>query len=171
MKKIIVLCAFIFLSISSVTAISTDLKSSYEKGETIIIEIKGNILEPITNSQIEFLRGHVAIPLEYESKKLSGKYYLWAIAPQQENNYTLLIKDITTTVAGRTEKIDFVQNFSVSQNSTDYFVKPGIVLAQKDFSIDIYLNEDFIFNQSSGGDRWLEQGFFGLYYRVPKFRG
>ncbi|MEK6844295.1 MAG: hypothetical protein AABX83_02610 [Nanoarchaeota archaeon] len=142
MKKIIFFCAFIFLLISTVSAISTDLKSSYEKSETIIIEITGNILEPISNSQIEFMRGHVAIPLAYESKKLSGKYYLWIIAPQQENNYTLLIKDITTTVAGRTEKIDFAQNFSVSQNSTDYFIKPGLISTQKDFSIDIYLNED-----------------------------
>lgn len=126
-----------------VSAISSDLKAEYERGETIIAEINGNILEQISKEQVEFRRGHIAIPLEYDLRKLGEKYFLWAIAPNSENNYTIVIKDIVTSVSGNVEEIDFEQGFSVIGNSTDYFIKPGFVYASNDFSIDVFLNEDF----------------------------
>lgn len=142
MKKVACVLIFIFL-IGLVNAISTNLKQTYEQGETIITEISGNILNSIDSNNVEFRRGHVLIPLEYDFKKLGNKYFLWATAPQNENNYSLVIKDIITNIAGRTEEIDFEQNFSVSGNLTDYFIIPGFIIAKEDFSVDIELNNDF----------------------------
>ncbi len=145
MKKreiLIFFCALILLFLESVSAVSTDLKAEYERGETIIIEISGNILEPIDKKDVEFFRGHVAIPIEYDLRKLENKYFLWAIAPQNANNYTLVINNIATTSAGRTEIADFRQNFSVIENLTDYSIKPGFISAQEDFIVSIQLNED-----------------------------
>ncbi len=142
MKRGIIFLFFIIF-ISSVSAISTNLKAEYERGESIIIEISGNILEPIDKKDVEFLRGHVAIPIEYDLRKLENKYFLWAIAPQNANNYTLVINNIATTSAGRTEIVDFRQNFSVTENLSDYSIKPGFISAQEDFIVSIQLNEDF----------------------------
>ncbi len=143
MKKLVILfCVILFLAVN-VFAISSDLKAEYERGETIIAEISGNIVEPIGKEQIEFRRGHVAVPLEYDFRKLGDKWFLWAIAPNSENNYTLVVKDIATTLAGNVERIDFEQNFSVLGNLTDYSIKPGFVYASADFSINVQLNEDF----------------------------
>lgn len=128
---------------SNVKAISSDLRSSYEPRETAIIKLSGNILEPIDVKNVTFMRGHVEIPTVYGLKNLNGSYYLWFIAPQTKNNYTLRIKDIATTVSGENKKINFEQNFSVEGNMTSYNIEPGFIVAKGDFSMNINLFEDF----------------------------
>jgi len=142
--KILLLSFFILIGLVSISsAISTDIKETYLPGETAIIEISGNILEPIPFDNVEFRRGHVLVPFDYDIKKLDDKYYLWAVMPNTENNYTLIIKDITSTFAGNVEKTDYEKNFSVRGNLTDYSIKPGFVIAREDFEITAKLNEDF----------------------------
>ncbi len=142
MKRGIGILGAIFL-IASVSAISSDLKDNYEKGETIIGEISGNIIQAIKPEQVELKRGHVLVPFEYDIKKLGDKYFLWGIAPQNENNYSLVVNNIATIVNGRTEEVDFVHNFSVGGNLTDYNIKPGFILAKEDFGLITELNLDF----------------------------
>ncbi|MDO8508446.1 MAG: hypothetical protein Q7S27_02055 [Nanoarchaeota archaeon] len=142
MKRGFELMLIIFF-ISSVTAISSDLKSNYERGETIIAKISGEILETLNNDQVEFKRWHISVPIIYDLKKIGQDYYFWASAPTSENNYSLTIKGITTRVDGKIEEIDFMHNFSISGNLTDYSVEPGIISTGKDFEINVQLNEDF----------------------------
>jgi len=130
------------INLHFVSAISSDMKDIYSQKETILIEIKGNILEPIPTENVIFRRGHVGIPLEYDIKKLGESYYLWAIAPESENNYTLVIKNISTTAAGIPQKVDYEKNFSVSGNLSDYYIKPGFIFNQKTFEITATLNQD-----------------------------
>ncbi len=145
MKKINILISLIifiyFISIAS--AISATLKESYSPKETIIAEISGNILGSLSSDNIEFKRGNVRVPLEYELKKLDNKYFLWFVAPESQNNYTLIINNIETTISGKNEEIDFSQNFSVLGNLSSYTIKPGAILANEDFEISVFLNEDF----------------------------
>ncbi len=142
MNKKNLLILLLIIAIPSVIAISTDMRSAYSQGETLIITISGNFLEPISNENIAFMHGHVQVPFEYDLKKIEGNYYLWAIAPAAEDNYTLLIRGITTAVLGKIEKIDFMQNFSTLENLTDYSIKPGAIYASNDFEITINLNTD-----------------------------
>lgn len=130
------------LSLSAVSAIATDIADSYRPGETIITEISGSILEPILSANVELKREHVLVPFDYEIKKLGERYYLWMLAPEQKTNYTLRIKEITTYVSGSVKKVDYEKNFSVLGNLTDYYVKPGFVLTDRDFEIRTQLNED-----------------------------
>jgi len=141
-KNLLIYIILQTIFIANAFALSTNLKSVYSPGETIIAEISGNILEPINNARIEFLRGHISIPLDFDLKKLENKYFLWASSPLTEENYTLKIKDIVTTIMGKIEITDLVQNFSVLGNLTDYSIKPGIISIDKDFSIEIQSNED-----------------------------
>ena len=143
MKRTGVLVLFgILLLCNGVWAISSTLKENYELGETIIAEIKGNIAEPISKEQIDFLRGHVSVPFDFDFKKIGERYFLWASTPEKENNYTLAITGIVTSVSGNIEKIDFRQNFSVRGNLTDYSIKPGFITTDKDFDINVQLNRD-----------------------------
>ena len=132
----------ILLFIPGALAISTDLKSTYQQGETIIIKISGNILEPIESSSVELKRGHVQVPFEYEIKKIEGNYYLSGIAPLSENNYTFIIKNVKTTLDGQVKEIDFNQNFSVISEKVLYSIKPGILVTSKDLEFTINLNSD-----------------------------
>ncbi len=155
MKRAIglIFAVMIIFSIEGVFAISTTMEDLYDQGETIITEISGNILEPISASNVEFRRGHIIVPFDFEIKKLGEKYYLWAITPESEMNYTLMIKDITTFVSGKVQKIDYEKNFSVSGNLSDYSVKPGFVSADKDFEVEVRLNED--------NEKQIDVEFFG----------
>jgi len=129
-------------------AISTDMKVTYMPGETAIFTIQGNILEPIFNVDLKFLRdGHIEVPFDYDIKKINGKYYVYMVMPNniKENvssDYTFLIKDLATTVNGQNQKIDFMQNFSVSGELIDYSITPGIVSSSDNFEIEVTLNGD-----------------------------
>ncbi|MEM4259504.1 MAG: hypothetical protein QXS38_01960 [Candidatus Pacearchaeota archaeon] len=140
--RCLILIAIMICSIHAVSAISTTIKDSYAQGETIIAEISGDILEPISSSNVEFRRGHILVPFDFELSKIGEKYYLWAITPESEMNYSIVIKDITTFVLGKIQRIDYQKNFSVSGNLSDYSVKPGFISTGKDFEIEVRLNED-----------------------------
>jgi len=140
MKKICLL--IILLLIPSALAISTDMKESYEQGETMIVEIMGNILQPISKDDVELFRGHVQVPIDYDVKRIGRKHYFYGIAPQNENNYSLKINNLLTTVDGVTQEIDFIQNFSTTAESVDYSIKPGFAIFEDEFEFTINLNRD-----------------------------
>lgn len=124
----------------SVLAISTDLKQSYQPGETLIIEISGNILEPIYPDQVEFKTGkfgNIDVPLQYDIKRLGEKYFLYALLPDEEKNYTLHIKDILTTLNGQSQKIDFSQNFTASGEIAPYSINPGLIITNSEFTLKL----------------------------------
>src|SRR3989344_5536255 len=142
MKKSLVFAFILVLMMQGVYAISSDLREAYRPGETIIAELQGNFLSPIEKENVEFYRGHVLVPFEYDVMKLGEKYFLWAVAQENENNYTLKIKDISTTINGKPGKIDFEKNFSIVGGLIDYSIKPGVIFANSDFELVVFLNED-----------------------------
>ena len=146
--------AIIISSLNFASAISTNLKDSYQPGETIIAEISGSILEPITDTNMELRREYILVPFDYEVKKLGDKYYFWMLSPVQQMNYTLKIKDITTYVSGNIKKIDYEKNFSVLGNLSDYSIKPGVVSTDKNFEIKVQMNED---NEKSITLKFIEE--------------
>ncbi len=153
MKKlvsIVLIISLFMLSLNAVSAISTSMNDSYLSGETIISEVSGNILQPIATSNVEFRRGHILVPLDYGIGKLGERHFLWANAPLTAGNYTMIIRDVTTTVSGQIKEIDYEKNFSVEENLTDYSIKPGIISTETDFEIKIQLNLDNNLEISTG---------------------
>ncbi|MDP1695733.1 MAG: hypothetical protein Q8L29_02365 [archaeon] len=143
MKKMILFSIIIglFLIINA-SAISVEMKESYERQETMLVKISGDIREPITSDNIVLKRGHVLVPLEYEVKRIGNDYYLWALSPLNENNYTLWINNVVTSVAGVVNKTNFAYNFTTTNVLTDYYIKPAVIYTNKDFEIRAYNNGD-----------------------------
>jgi len=129
--------------ISSCSAISSDLAESYSPSETAIVKIIGDILEPISFSQVKIKKDNQAIGFEGDIVKVGDDYYVWFLSPSAVGNYTLVIEDVYTTVEGVPEIVDFSQRFEVAGNKTDYSVNPGAVFATDDFEIIVNLYEDF----------------------------
>jgi len=129
------------LMISCVSGLSVSLGESYKAKETMIFEIQGNLLEPVKVDNVEWKRGNVRVPVEFDVKRLGGKTYIWAIAPS-EGDYTFYINNVATTVEGVNKEIDFEQDFSVVNGSIGYNVKPGFVIAQDDFELNVFLYGD-----------------------------
>ena len=141
MKKSLMLILFLIFS-PIVSAISTSMLPAYQPGETMIIEISGNVLQPITPNNIIFKRAHVAIAAVYDVKRIGTKYYLYAQLPIQPNNYTLFINDIATTVNGQPTTIDFNQTFSVAGSIVDYTISPGFAIVENSLILNSILNLD-----------------------------
>jgi len=173
MKKMcLTIVAMVFLSYC-VSALTFEIKESYAPKENMLGEIVGNIIDPIEKSQIEFRRGDVRVPLNGDIGKLGEREYLWAIAPEIENNYTLYIRNITTNVAGVVKKVDLIRNFTVKGNLTSYNVEPGFIVTNKNFSINIFLYEDMKknINVSIAGDKLLEPGENSIDFNIDNFIG
>lgn len=142
MKDAVVLILAVVLMLGCASGLSTTLNENYKSKETMIVEIQGNILELIENSQIEFKRENVRLPFDGEVKKLGEKYYVWAIAPEKPGDYTFYIHNVATTVNGVNSEIEFEQNFSVGNGSISYNARPGALMTRNDFSISVFLFED-----------------------------
>src|SRR3989344_6784705 len=145
-EKLIFFLMFAVLLSINAAALSTDLKKEYAQRETIIIKIQGKVLEPINSGQVKFIReGHVQeIPIEYEVKKLGEDYYIWAIAPDNQENITLMVNGIHALEKGLPKEINYRQNFSIGNSSKQYSVRPGAIISDRDFKIKIisYLDEN-----------------------------
>ncbi len=115
---------------------------TYQPGETMIAEIQGNILKPISTSDIIFKRAHVAIAVNYDVKRIGDKYYIYAQMPTNPNNYTLFINNLATTVNGQNREINYNQTFTVSGNLSDYSISPGFIVSDKNFILTINSNLD-----------------------------
>lgn len=135
------LMSVVFLQ--GVDALSSTFSEIYAPGETMIGELGGEILQPISREQVKLKRGHVPISFEYDIKNLGGRYFVWLIAPQSENNYTLTIEDVVTIVDGQTQTIDFEIAFGVRGERIDYNIKPGLIFSSSDFDVTVTLFEDF----------------------------
>jgi len=140
--RVIFIFAILLFLIPFSSSISTNILSTYQPGETMILEIQGNILEPISHSDVIFKRSHVAVAVDYDLKKISDKYYLYAQVPLNPNNYTLFINNIATIVNGKSELVNYNSSFEVAGNLTDYSINPGFIVAKEDFTININSNLD-----------------------------
>lgn len=141
-KRVIgLILTLIFLH--SVSALSTTLEETYTQGETMLVEITGSILEPLGSSDVEFLRGHVQVgSFEYDLKRLGDRYFLYAVTPFAPNNYTIVIHNVATFINGQNTRVDIVQNFTVTNETAPYTLKPGFIITDSSFDLSIILNRD-----------------------------
>jgi len=142
MKRGIFTIVFLVCFSCNVLAVSIDMKESYGAGETMIMEIKGIILTPISQEQISFVRGHVAMPFNYGLTKIGERYFIWGITPRNENNYSIVIEKVFTMVDGATKEIEVKKDFRVEGNASDYYIEPGVISAIDDFEIKAVLSRD-----------------------------
>ena len=158
------------LLIPFVSSVSTTMRSSYEPLETMIIEIQGNILQPIDRTDIVFKRSHVAVAVDYDVKRIADKYYLYAQVPSNPNNYTLFINNIATTVNGQITSVDYNQTFQVAGNISGYSINPGFISTNKDFTLIVNSNLDqpitINLNFPSESSFTLEPGINPILFRI-----
>ncbi|MEM3074802.1 MAG: hypothetical protein QW727_02575 [Candidatus Pacearchaeota archaeon] len=141
MKGTIFFILFI-LFIFNASALSITTKSSFNQGETLIATIEGNILEPIIKENIGFFEGHVQKPFTYGLTKINNIYYIYAIVPYTEKNYSLRIFDVYFKENNEFKTLDLEANFSVSNTIADFYVIPGFIVSKSDFEIELYNNKN-----------------------------
>ncbi len=141
MKRVVILIfvlMFLFVNIKNASAASIEMKNEYKQGETIIAKISGSFFDTIQTSNVLFYRNHVQIPMEFDIKKINDTYYIWAsLVGKTQNNYSIKIENVRYYQAGQLIDDDIIKNFTVTNDTAYFSVKPGFVISSSDFSIDI----------------------------------
>lgn len=173
MKYFLIIGIILLSMVPLTSAITSDLRASYHPGETMLVALQGSILEPLDKTHVTFYRGHVQTVFEYDLKKIGDHYFLYAIAPNSQNNYTLAITGIVTTVNGETQTLEYLQNFSVSGESYPYTLRPGFIIAQDDFTVHVFLNRDqeqtIAIGANNNSQKLLKPGDNQLSFSIAEF--
>ena len=141
-KEGLILILLLILPLASAIELTYD--ETLNQGQTLILKISGNFVEPIQDDNIYFYRQHVAVPFNYDFMKLGEDYYLYATTSGKTvDNYSIIIKDAEYYVlGGTTSDDDIVVNFSIVEGYADFSVSPGYILTDDDFSIDVQNIQD-----------------------------
>lgn len=138
---LLIISAFVFQFVS---AVEFNVNSEYKQGETIIASISGNFLDQITKSNIEFYRGHVKIPMDYDVIKIENKFYLYAsLVGKTPNNYSIVIKDVEYMKGAEVVDDEIQANFSITEEIADFSVMPGFIYTNDDFYLEVQDLQDF----------------------------
>ena len=71
----------------------------------------------------------------YDLLKIQDKYYLYALLPDKQRNYTLIIKNAHYLESGAEKQEDLKFAFEVSGNTSLFTINPGLMVTNKDFDI------------------------------------
>lgn len=133
--RLLLVCLLLLLVFPSVHALTLDLEGQYDQSQTVVVEIEGTVFTPISSSQIQFFRGHVQTVVNYDIKKLGDRYFVYFITPRNQNNYTLILRDVDTTVNGERQLVTLEKNFSTTNSSVPYNVRPALIYTDTDFEL------------------------------------
>jgi len=140
MKKAVFILLVLFL-IPVVLAVEINLKEQYQPKETFTATISGNFLDNIEAEDILFYSGRLYTPMIYDLAKIQDTYYIYSLLPSKERNYTLVIKNTHYLgMGGQEKKSDLKFDFDVSGPLSPFTVKPGFVITNKDFEVEVESN-------------------------------
>jgi hypothetical protein len=145
MKKILFI-SFLFLIFFNnfSTATEINIKSEYTQGETLIAKISGDFITSLSKSNIFFYKGHTKVSFEYDITKIGYDYYLYAILTgKSEGNYSLSLENLKYNTGGIVSEESLVKNFSITNQTTKFSVKPGWINTAEDFSLSLKNLKDF----------------------------
>jgi len=131
------LLIFLLLLLPLASAVEFSMKSNFSQGETMIAKVSGNFQKPPFKGTTKFYRGHVRVPIDPYIAKINGEFYIYAQLPENEANYSIVLEDVKYYVGSLISEEDLVQNFSITNNLADFSVNPGVVITDKDFSLEV----------------------------------
>lgn len=136
MKKFFLLFILVII-LNPVSAMELEMKDSFKKGETLFAKISGSLVDSILPSNIIFYRGHVKVPFNFDITRINEDYYLYALLPETENNYTLSIEGVRYRQGSQITNISTQKNFSITSETADFYIDPGFVITKGDFSVKV----------------------------------
>ena len=120
------------------------------QGETLIATLEGNILEPIQKEDVGFFIDHVQKPFDYDILRIDNTYYIYAILPYNQDQYTLRMEDIYFKENNQFITQDLHFNFTISNLTADFYADPGVVVTNQNFTISLYNNMNSQINVNYG---------------------
>ncbi len=157
--KIVLLLALfsVLFILPLISAVQIEMKDVYSQGETLIAKISGNFVDAPTLSNILIYREHTRIPTQFTLSKIESDYYLYAwLSNKIAGNYSLQIQDLRYKVGTQTKEDDIIKNFTITNETADFYVSPGFASVSDDFSLELInlqdnkITIDISYDNSSG---------------------
>ena len=120
------------------------MNSEYRPGETLIAEIPYTFIDPLSINQIAFYSGNDFIPMVSDLGKIGDTYYLYAVLPKTQKNYTLIISNAHYYDENGEQIQDLTKEFSVKGTVIPFSVNPGFIIAGSDFNVKINANSNLV---------------------------
>ncbi len=141
-----ILVIFPLLAPPSVSAVEIVLtKDSYNPQETLQAEITGSFVSLKLNNILIYKQGIPRpMPVISDFIKQEDIYYFYAILPNQEGNYSLVIENSEYTDLGQLKTDEIIKDFTIKRtNQSALQFNPGFILTNKGFFIKVKsLNSD-----------------------------
>ena len=139
MKKRLLIFLLLFLLIFPlISAAEINMKNQISQGETIMVSVSGNFIDPITESNIQFYRGHVKTAFDYKVAKIGDVYYIYAQSfGKLPNNYSVNISGVRYFVNFQVFQAPISKSFKIINETADFSVNPGFVLEDGNFSLKL----------------------------------
>ena len=136
MKRSVIILLILFLPVLS--AVSMEMKTEFDQGETFMAKVSANFFEPITKEDISFYREHVRQPMSAYVVKINNDFYIYAqLFGKPQNNYSITIENVQYIEGGLNVKEDLTKNFSITNNNADFSIEPGFVYTNEAFFIEV----------------------------------
>jgi hypothetical protein len=130
-------------NISKETSIIDLSKTTYEPRETLLAQVTKNFIDLLKLENIEVYKDGVPRPQPVISglKKDGDIYYYYALLPNQEGNFSILIQNTRYTSFGKETTDPIAQDFEIKRlNKPALQINPGFISVlkeEKEFSIKI----------------------------------
>ena len=149
-KELLAFTLVLVLFLSPVFALEVEIKDHYLKGETAIIKISGDFIDPVGTYDAKIYSGGDYFSFGKDLDKIGDDYYFYFLA-SKEGNYTFMIKDAHYYERGGRKRENLLYNFSIIENQSSFSVEPGFIKTSKDrFSLRLEGFKDININSSFG---------------------
>jgi hypothetical protein len=109
----------------------------------MLTKVSGNFLVAPTKADVFFYSGHVRIPMDYDVANIQGDYYIYAsLVGKSEGNYSISVENVKYMKGSSVVTDNIVRNFSITNKTADFSVKPGFVSTSGDFYLDVQNLQD-----------------------------
>ncbi len=139
-RAVFALALFLFLIfVPLISAVQIEMNENYSSGETLIAKITGNFIDiPSANNIFLYKDWHIPSPAEFHVSKIKNDYYAYAVLTgKSAGNYSLKIKDVRYYQVNTIIDEDIVKNFTIENSTADFYVIPGFLETDKDFSLKL----------------------------------
>lgn len=143
MKKLLMTFLILVLSLQLISSAEIVMNENFSQGETLIAKVSANFIQPITKQNIFFYEGSVLdsnfqISLDYDVIKINEDFYVYAILlNKNEGAYSMTVENAEYREGTEIKDDRIVRNFSITSAKADFYVKPGVISASEDFSIEV----------------------------------
>src|SRR4030043_838525 len=142
-RSVFILFLLVLLLLPLISSVEFSMGESFRQGETIITKVSGNFLTSITKENILFYRGHVRVPMEYDVGKIGDDYYVYALTVgKTPGDYSISIENVHHMKGIELTDENIIKNFSITNETADFSVKPGLIISPGNFSLEIQNIQD-----------------------------